>query len=55
MEAVARLVNAALPSKPTTAARNVPEPIAVSAMRVPCCHRCLVKQMSACFSWVLWL
>lgn len=44
-----------LPAAIATATRKVPELIAVRAMSTPCCHRCLLKQMSACFSWVLWL
>ena len=54
IDEVKRLGSTALPSSPTTAARNVRELTAVSAISAPCCQRYFEKQMSACFSWVLW-
>lgn len=55
MGEVTRPVRTVLPSSPTIAARNLAELTAVSATSAPCCQQCFEKQMSACFSWVLWL
>ncbi|HEU5024962.1 MAG TPA: hypothetical protein VFV01_08580 [Spirillospora sp.] len=47
MNEVARLVSARFPNAPTTAARKVPEPIAVRTVSAACCSLWRRKQMSA--------